>query len=421
MAGAPERGDILAGASPPYLSIVACSRNDDHGGHLQERTQLFIDGIADQARRFALDCELILVDWNPPLDRPGLADLLRYPGAEGHLVTRVITVPAEVHRNLPHAEALPLFQMIAKNVGIRRSRGRMVLATNIDILFPDPLVARLAARDLDEGGSVYRTDRLDIDWLAETGGAHDLSRLRGLPPLRYHRRDGTYDETGARVLPLYQNLGDLIEYRWRHRRDGAAHRRAAGPETKPTGLVRRGLSDAGKLWNLATIAKPHANGCGDFTMMGRACWLRVSGYAEWPTYSWNIDALLLYQARAYGLHEVVLPPDCSVLHMEHGAGSGWTPEGAAALFRRLQAGAVPVVTNDVLAREARKLGLGAGRRHRPRQYAPQNWGYASMLFEEREISEAVHHRVPQSGGIPPGAATTPHAQPHIAPSDTSRS
>src|ERR1039458_5746716 len=48
------------------------------------------------------------------------------------------------------------------------------------------------------------------------------------------------------------------------------------------------------------------------------CWLRVGGYAEWPTYSWNIDALLLYQARAYGLHEVVLPPDCSARHLEDG-------------------------------------------------------------------------------------------------------
>jgi hypothetical protein len=315
-------------------------------------------------------------------------------------VTRVITVPAEVHRNLPHAEALPLFQMIAKNVGIRRSRGRMVLATNIDILFPDPLVARLAVRDLDAGGSVYRTDRLDIDWLAETGGAHDLSRLRGLPPLRYHRRDGTYDATGARVLPLYQNLGDLIEYRWRHRRDRAAHSRAAGPETKPTGLVRRGLSYTGKLWNLVTVPKPHGNGCGDFTMMGRGCWLRVGGYAEWPTYSWNIDALLLYQARAYGLHEVVLPPDCSVRHMEHGAGSGWTPEGAASLFRRLQAGAVPVVTNETLAREARNLGLGVGRRPRPRQYAPPNWGYASAVFEERAFPEGARVTAPDRGSPP---------------------
>jgi hypothetical protein len=367
---------------------VACSRNDDHGGHLLERTQLFIDGIADQARRFALDCELILVDWNPPSYRPGLADVLGYPGAGGHLATRVITVPADVQRSLPNAKAFPMFETIAKNVGIRRARGRMVLVTNIDILLADPLAARLAARDLDETGSVYRTDRLDIDWLVDGDEGHDLDRLRGLRPLRYHRKDGTYDADGERVLPIYQDLGDLISYRWRHRRAGAAQRRGAGPERQSTGLVRRGLDDAVKLWNLAAIPKPHANGCGDFTLMGRGCWLREGGYAEWPTYSWNIDALFLYQARAYGLHEVVLPPDCSVLHMEHGTGSGWTPERAA-LFRRLQAGAVPIVTNDVLGREARKLGLWVGRRPRPRRYAPQNWGYASMLFEERTFPEAA--------------------------------
>ena len=400
MGSVPEPGERWAGTSPPYLSIVACSRNDDHGGHLLERTRLFVDGLADQAQRFSLDCELVLVDWNPPSDRPGLADVLRYPGPGGRLVTRVITVPAEVHRSLPHSQALPMFQMIAKNVGIRRARGRMVLVTNIDILLPDPLAARLAARDLDQTGCVYRTDRLDIDWLIEGPEAHDLNRLRGLPPLRYHRRDGTYDAAGQRLLPLYQGLGDLITYRWRHRGDGAAHRRAAGPEAQSAGRVRRGLGNAIKLWNLATIPKPHANGCGDFTLMGRGCWLRVGGYAEWPTYSWNIDALLLYQARAYGLREVVLPPDCSVLHMEHGTGSGWTPEGAASLFRRLQAGAVPVVSNDVLGREARKLGLGVGRRPRPHRYAPSDWGYASMAFAERRFPDTTRGRPLKKGSRP---------------------
>jgi hypothetical protein len=51
--------------------------------------------------------------------------------------------------------------MIAKNVGIRRARGRFVLATNIDIIFSTELIDYLATRRL-EAGRLYRVDRHDI-------------------------------------------------------------------------------------------------------------------------------------------------------------------------------------------------------------------------------------------------------------------
>src|SRR5260370_392130 len=90
----------------PHLSIVAASRNDDHGGNLFERMQLFVDGLADQARRFDLAIELVLVEWNPPADRPSLADALRWEPAE-QFQLRVITVPPEVHRTVAHAVRPP--------------------------------------------------------------------------------------------------------------------------------------------------------------------------------------------------------------------------------------------------------------------------------------------------------------------------
>ena len=56
--------------SDPYFSLVACSRNDDHGGNLLGRMQAFVNGWLNQARRFHLDSELIIVEWNPPQNRP---------------------------------------------------------------------------------------------------------------------------------------------------------------------------------------------------------------------------------------------------------------------------------------------------------------------------------------------------------------
>ncbi len=123
--------------------------------------QIFVTGLAAQADRFCVPIELIMVEWNPPPEKPGLAQALIWTETEW-VESRIIQVPAELHRRYKHSEGLPLYQMIAKNVGIRRSRGEFVLATNIDLLFSDELFEFLADRRLSPG-KMYRVDRWDAD------------------------------------------------------------------------------------------------------------------------------------------------------------------------------------------------------------------------------------------------------------------
>ena len=123
----------------PYLSVVVTSRNDDHGGDPLTRLQAFVNSFDAQCRLKGLDAEVIIVEWNPPLDKPRLQTLVRWP--ESCICDyRFVEVPPEIHNTLNGSDVLPLFQMIAKNVGIRRARGRFVLATNIDIIFSNELV-----------------------------------------------------------------------------------------------------------------------------------------------------------------------------------------------------------------------------------------------------------------------------------------
>jgi hypothetical protein len=145
----------------PYLSVVVTARNDDHGGNLLGRMQVFVDAWINQAKRHNLSSELIVVEWNPPAGRDRLAKALRWPSDTGPCEVRIIEVPPEVHARYRQAAALPLYQMIAKNVGIRRARGEFILSTNIDIVFPDELVRFLASGRL-ERGRMYRTDRYDV-------------------------------------------------------------------------------------------------------------------------------------------------------------------------------------------------------------------------------------------------------------------
>ena len=176
----------------PYLSVVVTARNDDHGGNLLGRMQIFVAGWIEQARRYGIPSELIIVEWNPPPDRPRLIDALRWPEDLGPCEVRFIEVPPELHARYPHGDALPLYQMIAKNVGIRRARGQFVLATNIDILFSNELAEYLAARRL-ERGRMYRIDRHDAmsDVPVDAPVAEQLAWC-GTHLIRVNRREGSF-------------------------------------------------------------------------------------------------------------------------------------------------------------------------------------------------------------------------------------
>jgi len=139
----------------PYLSIVVASRNDNHGGDLTGRTQMCFDSLSRQLKRFGVDAEVIVVDWNPPAGNPPLSEVVTCDNS------RFITVPSDIHNRYGQARNFPLFQMIAKNAGIRRARGEFILATNVDILFSDELMEELAKKNLQKG-MIYRAYRFDV-------------------------------------------------------------------------------------------------------------------------------------------------------------------------------------------------------------------------------------------------------------------
>jgi hypothetical protein len=175
----------------PYLSVVVTTRNDDHGGDPLRRLQAFINTFDAQCRRTGLDAETVVVEWNPPPDRPRLYDLIRVPASCAFAI-RFVEVPSELHSRLRHADVLPLFQMIAKNVGIRRARGRFILATNIDIIFSNELVEYLASGQLASGYR-YRVNRHDIesDYPVDGSLAEQMAYCQ-MHQLRLHTRSGTH-------------------------------------------------------------------------------------------------------------------------------------------------------------------------------------------------------------------------------------
>lgn len=311
---------------PPYISFVAVSRNDDHGGNLLERMQLFVSSLFHQCQRHRLRSELILVDWNPPLERPKLAEALSWPQTGGLCRVRIIEVPGEIHSRFEHSARLPLFQMIGKNVAIRRSHGKFVTATNVDILFSDELIEFLAARQL-ERDKLYRIDRHDIPVAVPPGTSiHEkLSYCRD-HVIRIHQRNGT-------IVFSDENDSDPGV-------DSGLEKNLVYYLTKPLkpihifAPVRWGLSGCRKLVNrFVDLVKLHTNASGDFTLMSRDNWDAIRGYSEFEMYSFHIDSLLCYAASLDGVEEVILEDPMRIYHMEHSLGSGWQPGTGGELLR----------------------------------------------------------------------------------------
>jgi hypothetical protein len=529
-----------------YLSLVVTARNDDHGGNLLGRMQAFVSGWLEQSKRFNISSELVLVEWNPPADRPRLKDALRWMEGTPCRV-RIIEVPAELHTRYKFAKVLPLYQMIAKNVGIRRARGQFILATNIDILVSDELAQFLGEHKL-ERGRMYRIDRYDaMNQIPESAGIAAQLEYCRTHLIRLNAREGTFpvtpigeialakedlvapptgeqalarpgvlfgagwyaverysrqepfrwagpraelllDDAGERPAVLHLDLepgpgtgGEPIDlavssesgqsvanlrfglrsivrlplpapvpkrlvfetrngghpagvdprvlnfrvFRVEYRR-GA---RSAAPRVKPVrfgtrlksmlGVVDHGVEKLATGGERVDVTVPvsrrmralfhtylrlrrinpgegvegkpperlsipplflHTNGCGDFTMMAREHWFDLRAYPEFDLFSMNIDSLLCITAHHGGAQETILEDPMRIYHIEHGTGSGWTPEGQKKLFDRIAAAGIEYLDNDEVLRWAAQMNwLGV-----PLIFNRENWGMADVELKETQ-------------------------------------
>jgi hypothetical protein len=151
-----------AHASDPYLTVVLTGRNDNFGGDFTER---FLRALRFNHQHLAdagVSHEFVLVEWSPLSDRPFLAAVVEdaSPGMVPEFLTSYVVDP-EYHEAFSLNPRLVFQEFIAKNVGIRRSRGRFVLTTNTDIFLSRGIIERLAARSLEER-TLYRAVRVDL-------------------------------------------------------------------------------------------------------------------------------------------------------------------------------------------------------------------------------------------------------------------
>jgi hypothetical protein len=130
----------------------------------------------------------------------------------------------------------------------------------------------------------------------------------------------------------------------------------------------------------------HTNACGDFTLLHCDAWRNVRGYPEFDAYSMNIDSVLCWAAHYAGHREEMLNEPMRIYHMEHGAGSGWTPEGAQLLYERIKKAGLPWLEYSELMGWVECMHAW----QRPLLFNGSDWGLAAEQL--RETAPALGER-----------------------------
>ena len=258
-----------------YVSVVVNARNDDHGGRMIDRLQATIRWNMRLLEAYKVPSEIVLVDYNPPKDKPLLSDVLEMPQESEYCSVREIVVPPEIHDKYPDSEHINIYVLLAQNIGIRRARGEVVISIMADILLSVESVEILASKEIKEN-SYYRADRIDIN--------------RGVLDVDYAEIPDYIENNILQIQTRYGRMPfvGLKKKQWRK-----------------------------LLFNINTKhanSRLHTNASGDFIMMSKSNWHKLRGFAEIDVLGRYVDGLMCHMAFFSGLEEKMVG---SVFHIDH--------------------------------------------------------------------------------------------------------
>jgi hypothetical protein len=138
------------------ISAVIVSRNDNYGGHLNERATYCFNSAIDTYD------EVIYVDWNSPTHSLlyDIKDNIKFKGNFKHFIITP-EIASVLTNNDPNAQKC--CEVLARNIGLRRATGDYLVSTNIDIIHPK----RNELENIIKGMSkdtFYTISRRHTDW-----------------------------------------------------------------------------------------------------------------------------------------------------------------------------------------------------------------------------------------------------------------
>jgi hypothetical protein len=252
------------------ISAVLTSRNDNYGGHLNERATYALNSAIDTYD------EVIYIDWNSPTHSLlyDIKNNLQFKGNLKHIV-----ISPEIASILTGYDlnAQKCCEVLARNIGIRRAEGDWILSTNIDVIHPK---------------------REDVEEIIKINGNNTMITLS--------RREITWD-----IIKEFHK-GELKFQDWKSLRDHISL------NSKKREVYEKIVS--GDDYSLI-------NCCGDYQFAPKHIWNDIRGFEECLIYALFSDTNVQKKSvmHGYQLKAIFEPP---MFHINHGS-KGWGGGGIA--------------------------------------------------------------------------------------------
>jgi len=246
------------------ISAVIVSRNDNYGGHLNERATYCLNSAIDTYD------EVFYIDWNSP-EGSLLDDIKSNIDFKGNL-KHIIIAPEVASILTDHnPEAQKCCEVLARNIGLRRMTSAWLISTNIDIIHPKRDELEKTLNQIDEN-SFYTISRRHTDW----------TQIK-----EFHNGEIKFNEWKTLREYLISNSDE------RH-----------FEETTVSGD------------NYSII-----NCCGDFQIAYKDVWYKIKGFEEELIYPGHADTNVQKKAVMHncGLKALYNP---AFFHINHGTGGG---------------------------------------------------------------------------------------------------
>ncbi|MBK8659431.1 MAG: hypothetical protein IPN22_11330 [Bacteroidetes bacterium] len=254
-----------------------------------------VNWFCHYANLFKIHSEFLVVNYNPIEENSSITEAINFP-LSAYVKFKIITVEASFHNSISHKairKNVPLYEYIAKNIGIRRATGEYIVSGNPDVIWDVSIFKFIAQKKL-QVNCYYRADRADFSG--------------SLPPL----------------LPNYENLQLIRNSVFKMFKKGFKYECgiAKCPSLKILSLEimnRWHLFRELKIAEYETLSKKlnlninynnveyeiHTNASGDFFMMHNSKWHELKGHPENTYLSIHTDSISIAMARYSGLKEKV--------------------------------------------------------------------------------------------------------------------
>lgn len=246
------------------ISAVIVSRNDNYGGHLNERATYCLNSAIDTYD------EVFYVDWNSP-EHSLLYDIKDNIDFKGNLKHIVINPENALMLTNYNKEAQKCCEVLSRNLGLRRMSSDWMVSTNIDIIAPKRHELEETISKMNEN-TFYTISRRSVDW----------------------------------DMILNFNNGDYNFKNWKATRDYLI------ANTEERHFMETVMN--GDDYSII-------NCCGDYQIAHKNVWKEIRGFEEELIYPGHADTNIQKKAVMHGF-ELKALYNPAFFHINHGTGGG---------------------------------------------------------------------------------------------------